>query len=51
MESIDELVKALGPAFIDTHLVPLKEAVMKLLEADIDDIDSEDEVEGEGEAE
>jgi hypothetical protein len=31
VESIDDLVKELGPAFIDRNLTPLKEAIMKLL--------------------
>lgn len=30
-ESIDELVKELGPAFIDRNINPLKEGMMKLL--------------------
>ena len=33
VESIDDLVKALGPAFIDKGLEPLIEAIKKLLEA------------------
>lgn len=42
VESFDDLVKALGPAFIDSNLPALKEGVMKLLEADIDE-DSDEE--------
>ena len=49
MESIDDLVKGLGPAFIDRHLPALKEAIMKLLEAEAIEDDSEDEVEEEAE--
>lgn len=33
VESIDDLVKDLGPAFVDRSINPLKEAIMKLLEA------------------
>ena len=36
VESVDDLVKDLGPAFVDKSINPLKEAIMKLLEAEID---------------
>ena len=45
MESIDDLIKELGPAFIDRNLPPLTEAIQKLLEADVEEVDSEDEAE------
>jgi len=32
VESIDDLLKELGPAFVDRSLNPLKEGMMKLLE-------------------
>jgi hypothetical protein len=31
VESLDDLVKELGPAFIDRNVNPLKEGIMKLL--------------------
>lgn len=37
VESFDDLVKALGPAFIDRNLPALTEGIMKLLEADIEE--------------
>lgn len=43
VESIDDLVKDLGPAFIDRSLNPLKEGIMKLLEAEIEEDDEEEE--------
>jgi hypothetical protein len=39
VESIDDLVKELGPAFIDRNITPLSEAIMKLLEAEVDQDD------------
>lgn len=33
VESIDDLIKELGPAFIDRNLTPLSEGIMRLLEA------------------
>jgi importin-4 len=41
-EATDDLVKELGPAFIDRNLPALVEAVMKLLEADIEEDDEEE---------
>ncbi len=43
MESIDDLIKDLGPAFIDRNLTPLSEGIMKLLEAEVDQDDEEEE--------
>lgn len=37
VESFDDLVKALGPAFIDRNLPALTEGIMKLLEAEIEE--------------
>lgn len=51
VESIDDLIKEIGPAFIDQSIPALKDALMKLLESDIAEDDSDDEVQGEGEAE
>ena len=42
VESIDDIVKDLGPAFIDRSLNPLKEGIMKLLEAEIEEDDEEE---------
>lgn len=47
VESIDDLIKQLGPAFIDKNIVPLKEAIMKLLQAEYDEDDEEEEEGGE----
>lgn len=44
VQSLDDLVKELGPAFIDRNINPLKEAIMKLLEADIEEDDEQEEV-------
>ena len=43
---MDDLIKQLGPAFIDRHLPALTDSIMKLLEADVEELDSEDEAEG-----
>lgn len=45
VESMDDLVKNLGPAFIDRTLPALTDAIKKLLEADIEEEDSEDDAE------
>jgi hypothetical protein len=33
VESVDDLIKELGPAFIDRNLPAISEAIMKLLES------------------
>lgn len=45
VESFDDLIKVLGPAFIDQNLHVLKEGIMKLLEAEIEEDVSDDEQE------
>ena len=45
IESIDDLVKQLGAAFIDGSLVCLKEAIMRLLQLQVEESDDEDEIE------
>lgn len=42
VESFDDLVKELGPAFIDRSIPALKEGIMKLLEAEIEEDMDED---------
>jgi hypothetical protein len=49
VESIDDLIKELGPAFIDRNLTPLSEGIMRLLEAEVDQDDEEEEEEAEDE--
>lgn len=39
VESLDDLTKELGPAFIDRNITPLKEAIMRLLEAEMEEDD------------
>lgn len=50
VESFDDLVKALGPAFVDRNMPALTEGIMRLLEADMDE-DLSGEEEGEAEEE
>ena len=47
VESVDDMVKGLGPAFVDRSLEALKDAIMRLLEAEVAEEDSEEEEEAE----
>jgi hypothetical protein len=43
VESVEDLVKELGPAFIDRSLAALGEAIMKLLESEMEEEVSDEE--------